>query len=114
MIMRLPLVLVLSSSLGACGAAQAVGVSANLPRDVEIANQSKSKVCEVELVNEKQVSGPKSVKTKIEVEPGATKTVKVDMAIDQERKAVFRDCKGVSLKEMPVPPGKEKVSVSIP
>ncbi len=96
-----------------CGAAQAIGASVNEPRAFEITNKSKSKVCEAELINEKQLSGPRSMKEKIAVEPGAKTTVKFQMPLDQERKVVFRDCKGLSLKEVAVAAGKEMVPVTI-
>ena len=109
-----PLIALLGLLLSACGAAQSLGASKIAPRDFEISNKSKEAVCSVDIVNPQNlVKGGDTIKKKIDIQPGATKTESLNVAEDQERTLQFKNCKGVVIKEQTFPYAKERAHVDV-
>ena len=109
------LVLVVASG---CGAAQLAGVSANLPREFEIANKSKEAICEVDVVNNGVAvhDAKNNITThKVDVKAGETKVEKINVAIDQDRTLRFKSCKGGAvLKEQTFVYSDARAHVDVP
>ncbi|MBL8612304.1 MAG: hypothetical protein JNL38_33495 [Myxococcales bacterium] len=102
------------SCTAACGAAQAVGVARLERRALSVTNESKEKVCEIELVNDAVKVGSDRVTVAMDVPAGASKAREIDWPVDQGRVVVVKACGSRRvLAQATVPYGKQAATIVV-